>query len=81
MLGGGGKFGIDDAFLGGRGLITALSTTAPNPPRVVLGGGCKLGIDDAIFGGIGFVGVFGAGLLGSGGCAFFGSLSGTGGDP
>tara|TARA_B100000809_G_scaffold71777_1_gene69413 strand:- start:75 stop:224 length:150 start_codon:yes stop_codon:yes gene_type:complete len=49
----------------------------------VLGGGGKLnlGIDDAIFCGIGFVGVFGAGLLGSGGCAFFGLLFGTGGDP
>jgi len=65
-------------------LVTVLiSTTAPNPPWVVLGGGGKLnlGIDDAIFCGIGFVGVFGAGLLGSGGCAFFGLLFGTGGDP
>ena len=61
-------------------MVTVLiSTTAPNSRWVVLGGGGRSGIDDANFGGIGFVGVFGAGLLGSGGCAFFGSFFGMGG--
>ena len=65
-----------------RGLLTVLVfATAPNFGWVVLGGGCKSGIDDATFGDIGFGGVFGEGLLGSGGRVFFGSLFGTGGGP